>query len=188
MEQDAYVRSADCYFMNKEFPKANSMYDNVVNNALPQSDYAMFQKALIAGVKSSAEKISTLNKLVKQYPKSNLVQDANMEIALTYIADEKFTAAIPYLNILINDPEAGGLKPRAYLKLGLCYYNTDKYDDALANYQTLIQKYPQSSEADEATGIMKNIYVETGKPNEYIEMMRRNGKSISVSEDRKSVV
>ena len=182
MEQDAYVRSADCYFMNKEFAKANGMYDNVVNNALPQSDYAMFQKALIAGVKSSTEKISTLNKLLKQYPKSSLVQDVNMEIALTYIADEKFTAAIPYLNTLINDPEARGLKPRAYLKLGLCYYNTDKYDDALANYQTLIQKYPQSSEADEATDIMKNIYVETGKPNEYIEMMRRNGKSISVSE------
>jgi tetratricopeptide (TPR) repeat protein len=182
MEQDAYVRSADCYFMNKEFVKANGMYDNVVNNALPQSDYAMFQKALIAGVKSSTEKISTLNKLLKQYPKSSLVQDVNMEIALTYIADEKFMAAVPYLNTLINDPLADGLKPSAYLKLGLCYYNSDKYDDALANYQTLIQKYPQSTEADEATGIMKNIYVEIGKPNEYIEMMRRNGKAISVTE------
>ncbi|MEI9959165.1 MAG: tetratricopeptide repeat protein [Ferruginibacter sp.] len=66
--------------------------------------------------------------------------------------------------------------------MGLAYYNTDKYDDALVNYQTLVQKYPQSSEADEATAIMKDIYVEIGKPNEYIEMMRRNGKAISVSE------
>ena len=182
MEQDAYVRSADCYFMNNEFAKANAMYDNVVNNALPQSDYAMFQKSLIAGVKSSAEKIKTLDNVLKQYPKSSMVPDVNMEIALTYIADEKFTYAIPYLNNVINDPEAVGLKPRAYMKLGLCYYNTDKYDNALTTYQTLIDKYPQSSEADEATDIMKNIYVETGKPNEYIEMMRRNGKSISVSE------
>jgi tetratricopeptide (TPR) repeat protein len=182
MEQDAYVRSADCYFMNSEFAKANSMYDYVVNNALPQSDYAMFQKAMIAGVKSSTNKINTLNSLLKQYPKSNMVADVNMEIALTYIADEKFLMAVPYLNNVLNDPEAGGLKPRAYLKLGLCYYNVDKYDDALSNYQTLVQKYPQSTEADEATDIMKNIYVEIGKPNEYIEMMRRNGKSISVSE------
>jgi len=182
MEQDAYLRSADCYFMKNEFVKANAMYDNVVNNALPQSDYAMFQKSLIAGVKSSAEKIKTLDNVLKQYPKSSMVPDVNMEIALTYIADEKFTYAIPYLNNVINNPEAAGLKPRAYMKLGLCYYNTDKYDNALATYQTLIDKYPQSSEADEATDIMKNIYVETGKPNEYIEMMRRNGKSISVSE------
>ena len=182
MEQDAYVRSADCYFMKSDFAKANTMYDNVINNALPQSDYAMFQKASIAGVKNSANKISTLSTLLKQYPKSNLVPDVNMEIAQTYIADEKFLSAVPYLTNILNDPEAGGLKPRAYLKMGLVYYNTDKYDDALTNYQTLVQKYPQSSEADEATDIMKDIYVETGKPNEYIEMMRRNGKNISVSE------
>ncbi len=182
MDLDAYVRSADCYLMNRDYTKANSMYDHVVNNALPQSDYAMLQKALIAGVKSSSEKIKILNNLIKQYPKSNLVPDVNMEIALTYIADEKFALAIPYLNVLLNAPDAGGLKPRAYLKLGLCYYNTDKYDEALSNYQTLVDRYPQSSEADEATDIMKNIYVETGKPDEYIEMMRRSGKNISVSE------
>ena len=182
MEQDAYVRSADCYFMNSDFAKANSMYDYMVNNALPQSDYAMFQKAMIAGVKSSTNKINTLNSLLKLYPKSSMTADVNMEIALTYIADEKFLQAVPYLNNVLNDPEAGGLKPRAYLKLGLCYYNADKYDDALSNYQTLVQKYPQSAEADEATDIMKNIYVEIGKPNEYIEMMRRSGKSISVTE------
>ncbi|MBL7703000.1 MAG: tetratricopeptide repeat protein [Ferruginibacter sp.] len=182
MEQDAYVRSADCYFMNSDFTKANAMYDNVINNALTQSDYALFQKASIAGVKSSANKISTLSNLLKQYPKSNLVPDVNMEIAQTYIADEKFLSAVPYLNNILNDPEAGGLKPMAYLKMGLVYYNTDKYDDALVNYQALVQKYPQSPEADEATAIMKDIYVEVGRPNDYIEMMRRNGKQVSVSE------
>ncbi|MEO6541046.1 MAG: tetratricopeptide repeat protein, partial [Ferruginibacter sp.] len=182
MEQDAYVRSADSYFMKSDFTKANSMYDHVINNALPQSDYAMFQKSMIAGVKSSSNKIATLNTLIKQYPKSNLVADANMEIAQTYIDDEKFLSAVPYLTNVLNDPEAGGLKPRAYLKLGLSYYNADKYEDALVNYQALVDKYPQSSEAGEATDIMKNIYVETGKPNEYIEMMRRSGKNISVSE------
>ncbi len=182
MEQDAYVRSADSYFMNSDFTKANSMYDFVITNALPQSDYAMFQKALIAGVKSSGNKINTLNQMIKLYPKSSLLADANMEIAQTYIDDEKFLSAVPFLNNVLNDPNAGGLKPMAYLKLGLSYYNADKYDDALINYQALVQKYPQSPEANEATDIMKNIYIEIGKPNEYIEMMRRSGRSISVNE------
>lgn len=182
MDQDAYVRSADCYFMRSDFAKANTMYDVVINNAFPQSDYAMFQKALIAGVRNSTSKISILNTLLRQYPNSNLGADVNMEIAQTYIADEKFLQAIPFLNNVLNDANAGGIKPRAYLKMGLCYYNTDKYDEALTNYQLLVQKYPQSTEADEATDIMKNIYVEIGKPNEYVEMMRRNGKNISVNE------
>ena len=182
MDQDAYVRSADCYFMNRDFAKANGMYDNVINNALPQSDYAYFQKAMIAGVKSSTDKIKTLNTLTRQYPQSNLVPDVNMEIANTYMADEKFNDAIPYLNNILNMPEAGGLKPVTYLKLGLSYYNINNNKDALTNYQTLIQKYPQSPEADEALDNIKSIYVEEGKPNEYVELMRKNGKNISVSE------
>lgn len=182
MEQDAYVRSADCYFMNREFAKANTMYDNVISNALPQSDYALFQKAMIAGVKSSAEKIKTLNTLTRQYPQSSMVADVNMEIANTYIADEKFNDAIPYLNKILTDADAEGLRPAAYMKLGLSYYNINNNKQALENYQTLIQKYPQSPEADDAMDIMKNIYVEDGRPNEYVELMRKYGKNISVSE------
>ena len=182
MEQDAYVRSADCYFMAREFAKANAMYDNVLNNALPQSDYALFQKAAIAGVKSSAEKIKTLNSLVHQYPNSSMVAEVNMEIANTLLADEKFNDAIPYLNKILNAADAGGLKPAAYLKMGLCYYNLNQNAAALENYQALMQHYPQSPEADEALENIKNIYVEDGKPNEYLELMRRNGKNVSASE------
>jgi tetratricopeptide (TPR) repeat protein len=46
----------------------------------------------------------------------------------------------------------------------------------------LIEQYPQSAEADEALDNIKNIYVEAGKPNEYVELMRKNGKNISASE------
>ena len=182
LEQDAYVRSADCYYMLKDFVKANSMYDNIINSALLQSDYALFQKAMIAGIKNSSEKIKILNSIARQYPKSNLLQDANMEIALTYIADEKFKDAVPYLNSIIGSKESSGLKPRAYLKLGLAYYNNNDNKDALSSYQELIQKYPQSPEADEALGIIKDIYVEEGKPNEYVDLMRKNGINVSVSE------
>jgi tetratricopeptide (TPR) repeat protein len=182
MEQDAYVRAADCYFMNRDFTKANSMYDYVINNALPQSDYAFFQKAMIAGVKSSSDKIKTLNTLTRQYPQSGLVPDVNMEIANTYMADEKFREAVPYLTNIVNMADAGGLKPAAYLKLGLSYYNIDDNKNALVNYQTLIERYPQSPEADDALDNVKTIYVEEGRANDYVELMRKNGKNISVSE------
>ncbi len=182
LEQDAYIRSADCYFMNRDFAKANAMYETAINNALPQGDYALFQKSLIAGIKSPATKISILNKLGRTYPQSSLIPDANLEIALTYIADEKFRDAIPYLNTILNSPNGGGLKPTAYLKLGLSYYNLNNNSQALTNYQQLIQQYPRSAEADDALATIKSIYVEDGRPNEYVEFMRKNGKNISVTE------
>ncbi|MFT3679356.1 MAG: tetratricopeptide repeat protein [Ferruginibacter sp.] len=182
IEQDAYVRSADCYYMLKDFTKANSMYEAVINNALQQSDYAVFQKAMIAGIKSSAGKVSTLNTLIRQYPQSSLVPDANMEIANTYIADEKFADAVPALKNILTLSNAGGLKPKAYLQLGLVHYNMNKNNEALSYYQQLLQLYPQSPEADEALDNIKSIYVEEGRPNEYVVLMQKNGKTISVSE------
>lgn len=182
IEQDAYLRSADCYFMLKDFTKANSMYETAISNSLPQSDYAMYQKAMIAGIKNPSAKISLLNNLSRIYPQSNLVTEATLEVANTYMADEKFKEAIPFLNTILKDNNAGGLKPIAYLKLGLSYYNLDDNTQALSNYQKLIELYPQSTEADEALENIKNIYVELGKPNEYVALMRKNGKSISTSE------
>lgn len=182
LEQDAYIRSADCYYMLRDFTKANSMYEFIIDKALPQSDYALYQKAMIAGIKSSTEKIRILNTVPKQYPKSGLLQDVNMEVALTYLADEKFRDAVPYLNNIISAADGGGLKPRAYLKLGLAYYNSNDNSNALTAYQNLIQKYPQSAESEEAMGIIKDIYVEEGKPNEYLDLMKKNGVTVSVTE------
>ena len=182
LEQDAYVRTADAYFMTRDFNKSRSMYDNILNSALPQSDYAMFQKAMIAGVNSSSEKIRVLNSLLRQYPSSDLIPDVNFEIANTYMADEKFRDAIPYLNNILVLNNANGLKPQVYLKLGLAYYNMNDNNNALTNYQKLINLYPQSPEADEALTNMKSIYVEGGKTNEYLDIMKKAGKNVSVSE------
>ena len=181
IEHDAFLRNADAYYMQKDLQRANAMYDAAIAAASPQSDYAMYQKAMIAGIKNGAEKISILNNVNKQYPKSNLKQDINMEIALTYIADEKFNEAVPYLNMVLSSNE-GGLKPRALLKLGLAYYNSSNNGEALKSYSALIKTYPQSAEADEAADIVKAIFVEVGKPEDYVKLMNENGKTVSVLE------
>ncbi len=181
LEHDAYLRNADAYYMQKDYAKANSMYDAAITAASPQADYALYQKALIAGIKNAAEKIKLLNALNKQYPSSSLMQDVNMEIALTYISDRKFADAIPFLNNILASTD-GGLKPRAYLKLGLTQYNNKNNAEALKAYTTLIKTYPKSPEADEATDIVKAIYVEEGKTEEYVALMNQIGKPVSVSE------
>ncbi len=181
LEQDAYLRTADAYYMQKDFAKAITMYDNAVAAASPQADYAIYQKAMIAGIKSSDEKVRLLNTISTKYPNSSLRQDINMETALTFIADKKFAEAVPYLNAIIASNE-GGLKPRAYLKLGLANYNNNNNPEALKAYTTLIKTYPQSPEANDATDIVKNIYVEEGRPDDYVAFMKQNGRPVSVSE------
>ncbi len=178
---DAFVRTADAYYMQRDYAKANAMYETAINASSPLSDYALYQKAMIAGIKNGAEKIRILNAVSKQYPKSTLLQEINMQIALTYIAETKFAEAVPYLTAIIASND-GGMKPSAYLKLGLAHYNNKNNTEALKAYTQLIKTYPQSVEADEAIDIVKAIYVDEGKTDEYVVLMNQIGKAVSVTE------
>ena len=179
--QDAYVRTADVYYMNRNFSQARSMYDKVIGYSWPAEDYATFQKAMIAGISNSTEKINALNTLIRKFPKSTLVDDANMEIANTYLAQERFREAIPYLTNIINAANNTSLKPQAYLKSGIAYYNAGDNEKAIAQYRQLLSAYPNSPEAEDALDNLKTIYVAQGRPGEYADVARGAGRPISSS-------
>ncbi|MEI9810464.1 MAG: tetratricopeptide repeat protein [Bacteroidota bacterium] len=181
LTQDAYIRSGDCYFMNRDYAKAKTVYDNVIKFSWPAEDYATFQTAMITGIKSSKDKIALLNTMNRKFPGSSLVTDANMEIANTYMSDEKFNEAIPYLNNVIKGSGNASLKPQSYLKLGIAYYNLNNSTEAIKQYKTLLSQYPNSPEAEDALDNVKVIYIEDGKPDEYAAFMRQAGRPISVS-------
>ncbi len=61
LEQDAYIRDADCYYMERDYKTALSMYNKVIDLSWPAGDYATFQKAMIAGVSNGRQKIALLN-------------------------------------------------------------------------------------------------------------------------------
>ncbi len=182
LQQDAYVRAADSYFMMKNYGTAKSMYQNVINDGLAQSDYALYQVALINGINNPEAKIKTFNTLTERYPQSDLVVESYMQIANAYMVQEKFRDAIPYLNKILNIKSATSQYPKVYLKLGLANYNLNNNAEALQDYQKLVSQYPQSAEANEALDNMKNIYIEMGKPNDYVAFVQKTGKVISVSE------
>lgn len=180
LTQDAYVRTADVYFMNKNYSQAKSMYDNVIKMSWPAEDYATFQKAMIAGINNSTEKINLLKTMIRKFPQSNLLTDANMEIANTYLADERFRDAIPYLNNVINANGNSSLKPQALLKSGIAYYNMNNNDNAVAQFKQLLEKYPNAPEADDALDNLKTIYVAQGRSSDYVAVARQAGKPVSV--------
>ncbi|MBV4355540.1 tetratricopeptide repeat protein [Pinibacter aurantiacus] len=184
VEQDAFIREADCYYMARDYKKAVGMYDQVVGFSWPASDYATFQKAMVAGVNSSNDKIKLLQSIERVYKNSSLAPDANMEIAGTYMADEKFSDAIPFLKkVVSSNTDNEALKPKALLKLGIAYYNIDNNTEALNQYNAILKQYPNSPEADEAIDNAKSIYVEEGKTADYVAFAKSMGRTISVNQE-----
>ncbi len=179
--QDAYIRAADNYFMLKSFDRAKTMYDNVVKLSWPAEDYATFQIAMLAGVRGPNEKISLMNTMIRKFPESPLVTDANMEIANTYMGNEKFREAIPFLSNVIKGTDNSSLVPQAYLKMGTAYYNIDNNAEALKHFKTIVEKYPNAPETEDAVDNIKTIYLEEGNPDEYASFMRQIGRPLSVN-------
>ena len=181
LQHDAFLRSGDAAYMLRNYSRANAIYDAVINNSLSQADYATFQKALIAGINSSNEKIRLLNRMAVQFPNSSLLQDANMEVAKTYIADEKFREAIPYLDRILASSN-NALKPAAYLASGLAHFNSGDNRAALKSYEELIERYPNSAESREALESSRDIFVALGRPEDFVTLSKKAGYDVSVSE------
>jgi len=184
LEQDVYARSADCYFMQKNFSKALHMYDNIINNNLKGADYALYQKAVIAGASGQYnQKVALLQSLSNKYPSSTLLSDANMEIANTYLANENYDNAVPALNAVLKSKNGATMAPQAYLKLGIAYFNQHDNTQALNSFKKLISTYPNSEESDQAVNYVRNIFIENQHPDDFVAFMRQNGKDVSNTEE-----
>lgn len=184
IEQDAYLRTADCYFMNRNYAKAQEMYEAILAYNLAGADYALYQKAIIYGAGNRiAEKVSLLQTLEQRFPSSALISEANLEIANTYLGEEDFKSAISPLLKIINSPQASAIHPQGYLKLGVAQFNLENNQEALVSFKKLISSYPNSPESDAAIEYIRNIFIEDQKPAEFVNFMRQNGKTISYSEE-----
>ncbi len=184
IEQDAYLRTADCYFINRNYAKAQEMYEAIIAYNLAGADYALYQKAIIYGAGNRIEeKISLLQTLEQRFPSSALIPDANLEIANTYLGEEDFRSALVPLNKIVKSSLASALHPQGYLKLGVAQFNLDNNQEALVDFKKLISSYPNSPESDAAIEYIRNIFIEDQKPAEFVNFMRENGKIISYSEE-----
>lgn len=181
--KDAYLRRADCHFMDREYKQALNMYEQVILSGWPAADYAIYQKAIIAGAQNRQnEKLQLLASIERLYPQSQLLPGTQMEIANTYLAEEAFDKAVLPLHQIIDNDAAVAIHPQAYLKLGIAQFNLNKNDAALDQFKFLVSKFPNSPETEAAVDYIRNIFIEKQQPSEYIGFMQANGKQVTATE------
>ncbi len=182
-EQDVVIRLADSYYMQKSFEQASNLYNKTINNKGFAADYAVYQTGMIEGAQNKIQsKLAKLRSLETSYPSSILVPAANMEIANTYMAEEAFGEALPYLNKIIASKSAESFKPEAYLKAGIAQYNLNRNTEAINLFRTLLKQYPQAPESEDAIDNVRSIFIEDGKPAEYISFLQSLGRSVNANQ------
>ena len=182
-QQDAYVRIADCQMMLKKMNEALATYQHVIDLSWSYADYAFLQKAtILGGIGKVSEKIKMLINYESIYPSSTYINDARMELADTYVSQEKFQDAIAPLTKIILDKSATQFYPQAYYKLGIVYFNLDKNQMALTTFKDLYASYPNSTESENAIEYIRNIFIEDQTPELYVQFMNDYGHPLTTNE------
>ena len=166
---DAIMRLADSYFVNKNYNEAMSNYNKIINGKLTGDDYALFQRGMIQGLqKQDDAKIATMQSLLSKFPLSNYADDAGFETAYTYFNKGDFDKSKSDLVDLVAKYPRSSYVPRALVTIGLVQYNQDQDDAALESFKKVIREYASLPEAKQALESIKNIYVDRGDANGFI--------------------
>lgn len=183
MVGDAFVRIADCYFVDRDFSNAVVFYDKAVTINTFDVDYAMFQKGFSQGLmKEHNQKIISLNMLLDKFPNSNYCDDALYELGRSYAEVEQNDMAIATYQKILTDYASSSYAAKSQLQLGLIYYNSDKLDDALAVYKQVAETAKGTDDSKDALKEIQKIYVDKNDIDTYIDYTKNMGVYANVTE------
>ncbi len=183
---DAYNRAGDCYFVAVDYPDAITNYDKSIAMNLYDTDYALFQKGFSEGLlEHHQQKITTLTRLVENFPKSSYMDDALFELANSYMKLNQTDRAMANYQRIVKEYSSGAFVSRSLVQLGLIYYNQDKNQDAMAVYKKVVTDFPGTAEAQNALAGIKNIYVDMNDVDGYFTYVKGLGNvpTVSASEE-----
>lgn len=172
---DAYNRLGDIDFANREFWRAIEMYDNAAKVGTDERYYSQFQRAIMLGrVGRPERKIELLNEIIRAQ-QGDYVPAAMYELGLTYIAQERFRDAAAAMKRFTDAYPANEKYTAALSDMGLIYQNLGDNDAAINYYKMVVDKSPDSPEAQNAMMALKSIYVDRNDVDAYFALASRTG-------------
>ncbi|HRP89741.1 MAG TPA: tetratricopeptide repeat protein [Edaphocola sp.] len=165
ISKDAVIRQADAAFMQKDFDAAEKLYNTAIVTNAPEADYAKYQTALILGLKNKRPEKIELLKQLQQNSKTNVREDAILELANEYVLENRFKEAIDALN-KIDDKKASIIvkTKAAYLK-AYAFQSDNQTEAAIQAYRYYIIQYPTGEDRKAALTALGNLYA--NKPDEF---------------------
>jgi tetratricopeptide (TPR) repeat protein len=166
---DATLRAGDCLFKKNNYKEAIKFYDEAVSSKYPGFQYALFQKAIIEGLRgNTTDKIIALEDLINKYGTSEFADDALFQLGLTYQDIKQSSKANDAFKKLVADYPNSELVNNALLRLGLVAYNSGNLQTAINYYKQVFSHQPKKEEADAALAALREIYIkDLGDPEGY---------------------
>ena len=159
---DAVLRAGDAHFTRNQYDLAARYYDDAIRRKTIGFVYALYQKALIEGLRGrNADKVLALEQLVQNYPNSQYADDALYQLALTYQELNRPQQALEPLRTIVSKYKVNSpLVNQSLLQLGLISYNLGNSEAAVNYYKQVFASNPSPGENARARDALREIYVD----------------------------
>jgi len=170
---DAVTRLADIELVKNNYESALEYYDMAIENKAQDADYITYQKALIYGVNGQPyDKLTALETLVKDYPKSEYRDDALFEVGESLVQLEKNNEAYQIYESLTELFPDSEYVPQTWLRKGLISYNQGDMEEALTAYEKGLKLSDNNEDQREALIAIEEIYLnELENPTAYFKFL-----------------
>jgi TolA-binding protein len=185
---DAILRMADLYYVSKKYSEALKYYDIAIKNYTADIDYAFYQKGIVQVYENKLpEAKSSFETVINKYPASIYYEGAIYQKAQLDFRNNELNLALEGFSKLIdtklnNHP----YEANALLKRAVIYNNLKKHEEALADYNTILDKYSNLSVYEDALRGAQETYALLDRSEEFgekLEAFKKNNPESTILED-----
>lgn len=160
---DATMRTADCFYANKEFEASARYYLETMQSSEGTHDYAQFQRAACLGsLNQKDDEIAALRALIATAPESSYIPEAMYSLGRACIETNRLDDAQAILNQLrVDHPNSPKIK---YALVDLCLIGVkqSRDDDVLALWDIIRVEYGQDPIAGDAFNVIEPLLIDRG--------------------------
>jgi tetratricopeptide (TPR) repeat protein len=160
---DATLRIADFFYLQKEYDRAIENYLKAINYSQRNVDYAFFQTALSHGFSDNTPlEQSYFQKVIDKGQNSNYYLDARFRLGNSFLRANQDNKALHQFNKIVEEYPNSAYIKRSLLQIGLIHSRANNNQEALAAFKKVVEDFPSDQDTKDALNAVKAIYVSMG--------------------------
>ena len=165
---DAYLRTADAYFLEKDDKQAIKYYSKAIELNERQKDYAMFQKAMSEGYLGEHDnKIKTLNSLISSFSATDYKVNAKFELGESNRIIKNYNQALKHYEDVVEQYPNNLLSKKALLYMAQINFVEKDYNASERIYLRILNNNPDNQDCHASLEGLKDVYAATDKIDEW---------------------